>query len=437
MQLTRSHLIIIGSVVFVVLLVIGIFTGILPGTRTFQPKAPEVSLTIWGIDDREFLNENLTNYEALRTNVRVKYTELDPATYEQTVINALAAKSGPDIIMFHNSWLVKHYDKIVTLNEELLTKKSFQEMFPEVVEQDFLPSDKIYALPLYIDTLALFYNRDTFDKKGIAIPPKDWLDFQNLIPKLNEKDKYGNLTKLAAAIGGSEDNIDKASELLMLLMLQSGAKMTNEDFSQASFSQNVEGGYPGMDALSFYTKFSNPKDDIYYTWNEKINNSLDSFANGNVAMIFNYASVADKIKSKNPFLSFKASEMPQPTGGSKSVNYPDYWGLSVTNNSKNPDWAWDLILYLTANETAAEKYLLASNKPPAMRLLIQKYLNHPTLGVFAKQALSARSWPQVDKNKTAAIFSQMIKAVVSGQLSQRDALSQAEREVTELMTLRK
>lgn len=440
MQLTRSQLIIIGSVVFVVLLVIGVFTGILPGTRVFQQKAAEVSLTVWGIDDREFLNENLTNYETLRTNVRVKYTKLDPATYEQTVINALAAKSGPDIIMFHNSWLTKHYDKIITLNEELLTKKSFQEMFPEVVEQDFLPSDKIYALPLYIDTLALFYNRDTFDKKGIALPPKDWLDFQNLIPKLNEKNASGQLVKSAAAIGGSEDNIDKASELLMLLMLQSGAKMTNEDFSQASFSQNVEGSYPGIDALNFYAKFSKPSDPadiIYYTWNEKMNNSLDSFANGNTAMIFNYSSVADVIKSKNPFLSFKAAEIPQPTGSAKSVNYPDYWGLTVTNNSKNSDWAWDLILYLTANETAAEKYLLASNKPPAMRLLIQKYLNHPTLGVFAKQALSARSWPQVDRKKTDAIFSQMIKAVVSGQLSQRDALSQAEREVTELMTTRK
>ncbi len=436
MQLTRSQLIIIGSVVFVVLLAIGVFTGILPGARTLTQTAPEVSLTIWGTDDRELFNENLNNYETLRTNVRVKYTELDPETYEQTVINALAAKSGPDIIMFNNSWLVKHYDKIIPLNETQLTQKSFQEMFPEVVGQDFSPIDKIYALPLYIDTLALFYNRDTFDKKGIALPPKDWLDFQNLIPKLNEKDLSGNFLKEAAAIGGSENNIDKASELLMLLMLQSGAKMTNEDFSQASFSQSVEGKYPGMDALSFYAKFSDPED-IYYTWNEKMANSLDNFANGNTAMIFNYSSSAGKIKSKNPFLNFKAAEMPQPTGSDKSVNYPDYWGLAVTNNSKNSDWAWDLILYLTANDNAAEKYLLTSNRPPATRSLIQKYINHPTLGIFAKQALSARSWPQVDEKQNSAIFSQMIEAVVGKQLNQRDALLQAEREVTELMTTKK
>ena len=435
MNLSRSQLIILGSVLFVVLLVVGIFTGILPGARKLGQQLPNITLKIWGVDDPGLFQDNLGSYQALRTNVHVSYEQINPATYEQDIINALAAGNGPDIIMFHNAWLPKHYNKLIPLKDTQLNLKSLKEIFPTVVEQDFAPGGKIYALPLYIDTLALFYNQDAFDKNGIAIPPKDWLDFQNLIPKLRQKDSSGKLAKPAAAIGGSNDTVDKASDLLMLLMLQAGAKMTDDQFTQATFADNVGGLLPGADALKFYSNFSDPKD-IYYTWNDNLENSLDSFSRGNTAMIFNYASQGNNIKTKNPFLNFKAAEMPQPAGAGKAVNFPDYWGLAVTNNSKNPDWAWDLILYLTANDSAAENYLKVSNRPPALRSLVKKYADHPELGVFAKQALSARSWPEIDKKAVAEIFSQMIKAVISGRLDATAAASQAEQQVTDLMKAR-
>lgn len=436
MSLTRPQLIIVGSVILIVLLFAGIFTGVLPGTRQLRERPPEITLKVWGIEPQEYLLENINAYEALRPNVRVDYEELNPANYEQTVVNALAAGAGPDIIMFHNLWLPKHFNKVAPVSETQLNLKTLREIFPTVVEQDFAPDGRPRALPLYIDTLALFYNQDAFDKNGIAVAPKDWLDFQNLIPKLRQKDAGGRLVKPAAAIGGSQASIDAASDLLMLLMLQAGAKMTSDDFSQATFSQNVEGLLPGLDALNFYAKFSDPQD-IYYTWNDSAGFSLDSFAKGDTAMIFNYAEQKKLLREKNPFLSFKTAEMPQPTGAEKAVNFPNYWGLAVTNNSEAPDWAWDLILYLTANDAAAENYLKLSNRPPALRSLIQKYANHPELGAFAKQALSARSWPQIDAAEVKRIFSQMIQAAISGQLDAQAALGQAEREVTELMRARR
>ena len=85
----------------------------------------------------------------------------------------------------------------------------------------------------------------------------------------------------------------------------------------------------------------------------------------------------------------------------------------------------------------AENYLKISNRPPALRSLIQKYADHPELGVFAKQALSARSWPEIDKKAVSEIFSGMIKAVISGQLDATAAASQAEQQVTDLMKARR
>jgi len=432
MQLTRSQIIIIGSVLFIAFLFIGVLTGIIPGTRRNLERPPEINLTVWGTDSRGIMSDNILAYEAFRTNVKISYEEISASTYERDVINALAAGRAPDIIMFHNTWLPKHFDKIIPVDSSQFDFKSLQDLFPTVVEQDFASGETIYALPLYIDTLVLFYNQDSFNRAGIAVPPRDWLDFQNLIPKLIQKDQFGNLVRPAAAIGGSNDSIDNASDILMLLMLQAGARMTNDDFTQASFSRTVNNISPGVDALAFYTKFTDPRDE-FYTWDENFGYSLDSFIKGDTSMIFGYGEQRKDIQNRNPFLNFRAGEMPQPTGSERSVNYPNYWGLAVANSSQNPEWAWDFILYLTANESAAETYLQLANRPPALRSLIQRYTNHPELGIYAKQALSARSWPQIDSARIASIFSDMIKAVINNQLDFVTAINQGERQVTELM----
>jgi ABC-type glycerol-3-phosphate transport system substrate-binding protein len=95
--------------------------------------------------------------------------------------------------------------------------------------------------------------------------------------------------------------------------------------------------------------------------------------------------------------------------------------------------AWNFILYLTANPKVSEQFLKAARLPPALRVLINQYLNDPDLGVFARQALTARSWHQADSSAIKRIFSNMIQSILSGQLTSDAALKKAENEINELM----
>jgi len=124
----------------------------------------------------------------------------------------------------------------------------------------------------------------------------------------------------------------------------------------------------------------------------------------------------------------------QPTLTDSAVNYASYWSLAVSNKAEYPDWAWDLIIYLATDELANDSYLRESGRSPALRGLIQKHIADPEVGVFAKQALSARAWPLIDERQVANIFSQMIQSVVSGQLDSKTALFQAEQSVTDLIS---
>lgn len=443
MNLSKNQIIVIGGVGLIVLFFILLFLGVIPGLKKSNTGGnfgtigggSETVVNFWGIADSDdnvkAIRAVIEEYQKINKGVRIDFTPFDDAkNYEKTLLNALATGKAPDIIAFHNTWLTKHYDKIIPISETVFPLSALQQLFPQVVEQDFvLRQDEksfIVALPLYIDTLALLYNKDVFDAKAISLPPTTWQTFQNLVPYLREVNLLNQITKPASAIGGSEKNIDNASDLLNLLMMQFGSKMI-DDYGKSSF------GREGLPALNFYLQFSNPNSP-YYTWNENLRYSLNSFSDGSTAMIFDYASRIPLIKAKNPYFNVGIAPMPQFFGAAqdKPINYANYWGLSVSNQSRQSDLAWNFILFVSANPQTAEIYLQNSKKPPALRSLIQKYINDPELGVFSRQALTARSWRQPDGNAIKQIFSNMIESILSGKISPKQGLEQAENEINGL-----
>lgn len=433
-KLTRNQKIIISITGFIILIFILIFTGVIPGLRPGTKERPKADLEFWGVFDKASVYRNVIDqFQNLYPGVRIKYRQFDPQTYENELINALAAGRGPDIFMIHNTWLPKHYDKILPLPQEKLNFTIYsQQLFPQVVEQNFTSKKIIYAFPLSVDTLALIYNKDILDQSGVALAPTTWLDFQNAVPKLRILDKTGKITRAAAAIGGSNKSINRATDFLSLLMLQAGTPMVDNDFTRAVFAQTRAGDFsPGLSALEFYTRFTNPVN-FDYTWNEALHYSLDSFAESSSAMIFNYAYQLSYLKTKNPFLNFAVAPIPQ-TNPAEPANYANYWGYTVSNKTLYPDLTWDFVVLLTTNKDNAKTYLRETQKPPALRFLIDEYLNDPELGVFTKQILTAKSWPQIDNNAVETIFSDMIESIISGQQSAKTALSQAEAQITQLM----
>jgi multiple sugar transport system substrate-binding protein len=424
--MSRRQILIFGGLVAVAVIAILILTGVIPGLRPTSERQG-VALEVWGVfDDIRAFEAAFAAYSQLRPNVELRYRQFSPETYETDLLNALAAGRGPDIFMFHNTWLPKHGAKIVPAPADRLPLAEFQSLFPRVIEQDFAPDGRIYALPLYLDTLALLYNKDIFDNKGLALPPKTWAETIQYSNKIKTLGKNGVISRAGMAIGGSAKSINRASDLLAASMLQSGVEMVNRDFSRATFARE------GERALAFYTQFANPKNSNY-TWNDSLHYSLDAFAEGSVGMIFNYAYNLKTIREKNPFLRVGVAEMPQPSSNSR-VDYPNYQGLAVASAGPTPEYAWDFVLFMTTRPEGIRGYLDSTKHPPALRALIDPLTNSPDeRGVFARQALTARSWPQIDNIVVDRAFSEMIESVNTGRADTRRAAELAENELTTLM----
>lgn len=422
--MNRTRLILIFGVLLIVGVLIALFIF---GTKRAAPGFSG-TLNLWGVfDSPSVMQQVIAGYKARQPKLEVTYRQLNAATYENDLLNALASGNAPDIFMVHNTWLPKHYNKMAPFSANQISISNIRSLFPTVVEQDFAPDGTAYALPLYIDTLATFYNQDVFDNKSIALPPTSWKEFEALVPKLRTLDKLGRVAKPAAAIGGSNKSINRATDILNLALLQAGTKMVADDFSQATFDSTE-----GLDAVDFYTKFSNPTDPSY-TWSDSLSYSLDSFAAGDTAIMFNYSHQIAFLKDKNPFLNFRVVPMLQPETRTQDVNFANYWGLAASAKTPLRAAAQDFILYLTTDPQVSNSYLRLTGKPPALRSLINQYLSNQELGVFAKQALTARSWPQIDNAAVENAFNVMLENIIGGRASTDKALEEAENKVSQLM----
>jgi len=448
----------------VLFLIVGILTvsgcGCAPKVSNYK-----VDLEVWGVlDDSDAYTEVFKDYRQLNPNVgNITYKKQRIETYEKDLIDALASGNGPDIFLIQNTWLPTFSNKVASAPKAILTEQKFRSDFVDVCADDFIMAGNIYAVPLSVNSLALYYNRDLFNAAGIASPPRTWDELMTDVEKITRVNALGEISPSGIALG-TTGNINRSTDVLAMLMLQNGTQM-RDDSGRANFG----GSEAAKKALGFYTSFAK-NSAPNYAWNSQVHYSIDAFSEGTLAMMLNYSWQIPVIKSKSPKLNFAVAEIPQIAFG-KPVNYANYWGYAVSSNKIiTPDpksklapvtndlritQAWKFLTYLTTKaETQttaptsattvvkkpasafdpAEKYLAKTEQPAARRDLIEGQKSDTELGVFAKGNLIAKSWMQVDPVATEGIFIEMIDSVNRGAASVADALSTAEERVKKLET---
>lgn len=409
--------------------------------QTQEAMAP-VTLTYWRVfDESDAFQEIIAKYKTLHPFINIEYRKLRYEEYEAELLNALAEDRGPDIFSIHNTWVKKYQSKLAPLPEtitmvypvvkgtfkketvsELMTTRSLtpieiKDSFVDVVGRDAILEDgKVYGLPLSVDTLAMFYNKDLFNSAGISQIPQYWnKEFLQDIKKLTRFDNEKNITQAGIALGGST-NISRFSDILSVLMMQNGATMINDNrqvvFNQMPAITKDKNYNPGIEALRFYTDFSNPQKESY-AWNNNLPNSLEMFIGGNLAIMFGYSYNIDTIKAQAPKLNFSVASLPQIEGNSaNNINFANYWLETVSKKSKHQNEAWDFIQFITKEEQA-KIYLAKTKYPTALRSLIKDQKNDDDIKVFADQVLTAKSWYQgINPQSAESAIKEMIDSVL-------------------------
>lgn len=381
-------------------------------------------LVVWGLWQESAWVDPVVEAFRNQTGIDVEYRKIaSVATYEKTLLEALAEGRGPDVFVIHHTWVEGKRGLMSPAPEDIIGERAVREEFVPVVAHDLVRDGFVYALPTSVDTLALYYNQDLLASASIARPPATWQDFQRAVESITRVSRQGFIEQSAAAIGTAA-NVNRAPDIIQLLMLQSGLTITDEEGRS-----DIASGDIGERALTFYTDFSNKSKKVY-TWDLAEDYSIDAFSEGETAMMLNYSYHLPTIAAKNPRLRFAVAPAPQ-IADSTSKTFTNYWPFAVAASSRSPQAAWQFVRFMTSAE-ASQVINDAQGAPPARVDTVPLVQGHPQLGVFADQALTAVSFPRVDIVAADAIFNAMIDEVVTGAANIPDAVRKAKDQLEQL-----
>ncbi len=382
-----------------------------------------VNIKYWTVfNDVNQLKAFAEEYKRERPYVTISVRKVREEEFENLFVNALADDVPPDIISVHTRDLQKYRKRLSSMpasvevsdvfvkgkyaKETVVTPvvnslpstNAIKAHFVSAVYDDVVIGGKAYGLPLALDTMALYYNKDLLDQAGIPEPPTTWTDFLEAVKTTTRFNGAGDIVQSGVALG-TGNNIDRAFDTLSLFMLQSGVKIMNGN--TVNFAYGLKDDNPKhatLAALRFYTDFAQPTKEVY-SWNEDMGNAFNSFVQGKSVFYFGFAYDYPRIKARAPQLNIEIVPVPQ-LNEQRPVNVANYWIESVVKKSKNKDEAWDFIRFMTTPEKI-KQYTEATRRPTPLRSQIKEQEEDLVLAPFVSTVLQAESWYKGSDVKTA------------------------------------
>ncbi len=408
-----------GAAVFV-------FSGLASfGNKNGTSSTPQGNVTIWGILPQNNIDQYISNFN-IGSSYTLQYSQHDPATISQDLVVALANGAPPDIILFSSELFAQFRDKLYTVPYAAYSERTYRDTNIDGA-QVFLTKDGAVGLPLIVDPVVVYYNKDLIAQASFVIPPETWANLQQSVPLLTKRDSRNNITQSAVALGTAQ-NIAHFKDILSTLFMQTGASVVAynpvSDSYNASFGNEASTAtVPAVQALDFYTSFSNPTN-TNYSWNNALPNSLDYFLAGKSVFYIGRASELFAIQARNPNLNFDVSEVFQTDANARPITFGSFIAVGMLKNAPNPVAAYAAMQYLSS-ATSIDAFSKAFSLPPVRRDLLLVAQSNPYVAIFFKAALSAFAWPDPHPAQSDEVFRTMVTDVTSGRSTADSALYDA------------
>lgn len=376
--------VLIGLIVLIVVAAVVYFMA----TTLFSNKNPEdgnAEIVFWGLwEDGKTMQVIIDDFQRLNPNIKVKYQKQDIKQYRETLTTRIDNGNGPDVYYFHNSWYPMFSSLLLPFPSDTISKDDFLNSFYPTTQKDLVKNGAIYGIPMGMDTLAMYVNKDIFAAAGLSYP-KTWNDFIDSARTLTVKDEEGKI-KTAGAAMGTFENVTHASDILSLLFLQNGVSFEDLEGSKDRF----------IGGLSFYSSFAKDTNNV---WDSTLDPSLLAFSKGNLAIYFGYSWDFFTIKAFNPTLNFEITTVPQLPN--QSINMASYWAAGVSSKSLYQKQALKFVAYLAKKEVEEKMYSEQSKQrafgqPFARVDLLETVKDNPFVYPILLQAQTAESSAFVD-----------------------------------------
>lgn len=439
--MNKQRLLIIGAVILTVIVGILLLISLLNRGGDNPPDDNDdndnndnnsaVVLEYWGLWEPEDVMQPLIDeYQDENSNVTIKYTQKSFTQYEQNTYTRLEQGStegtpAPDIFRMNNTWLPKFQQYLSPVPEAVYTASEYRQDFYPTATSDFTGTDqRLYAIPLEIDGLSLFYNKELLALAGESEPPSDWDSIIEFAKTLTKKDGSGKITQAGLAMG-SADNVTHSADILSLLMLQNGAEINQNFNTEVDIDSDRS-----VSAMNFYVDFINE----HQTWSTDLPSDLEMFYSGTLAMYLAPSWRAFDILNANPRLEFGIA--PTPIIAADEVYYSMYWGEAVSAKSSNQAEAWKFVKWLSEESQLKKFYSNASGvrafgEPYSRVSMASDLSGQPYVSAVVDMAPNMTAWKMGEQSYIEQRLRDAITDVAENGVTANVALAEAEEDINE------
>ncbi len=414
-------------IVLTVLLFVGQSCATSGGVSRASTKPFTLKWWRYSTEDQGALDQILAEFKKTYPHIAIDLQYIRPEEYESALINAWVEGKGPDIYSIPVGEIKKWKTKILPMPASMKSAKKvvvsklfglkqeeqikyenipgfklkdIRSKFIDTVSRDVYQDGKILGLPLGVDMLVMYYNKDILNQAKIAKPPETWQEFIDSFKQLVAVDSNGDFLQMAAGIGAGS-NIRYAPDLYALLAMQLMSQRDMEILDsrgQVALTAPVADQrdyFPGVEALKFYSSFASPVKETY-TWNARQTMDYEAFKQKRLAFFFGSSKLINDLRGATQ-LNFDIAKVPQlsPEEGSrgavKAAQLLEYPIETVFSKSAHPDEAWILVM-LATHAKNVKSYLDKSLRISAQKELLAGQAENIDLANFVNDALYGKTW---------------------------------------------
>ena len=318
-----------------------------------------IRVTWWGeVSENDAEMMMIEKFNAEHDDIKIVPEVVPGDGYGDRLLTSFASGEGPDIFASGEGDFYKWVGASMPLSLNDLIANDTEwtnEMNESIYNFGNIGGNQYYMVRDY-NPLCLFYNKDVFDKYGVAYPTDDWTwdDAIEAAKKLTVKNEDGTY----ACFGFNAQSWEYAA---LTYLASKGLDIVNEDCTEVDGYLNS----PEMAAaLSEYVGFSVGDDRISpdAADQDTFGSTSAMLINGNLAMTISGA--WDKATLEEAGVNYGTALVP-----GNHENYMCASAFAISSSCKNPEAAWEVLKALTGAECSELRAQYTAALPTSDALL--------------------------------------------------------------------
>jgi multiple sugar transport system substrate-binding protein len=325
-------------------IVLSACTGLQPKPSVAGPDTVQLVYQDWRTDwFPPMVKQMLEEFHALHPSIRVFFVP-DPENFEEKMMSDFQAGTAADLFqgccVHFPAWAQEGYAlDLRPYVERDLDQSTIDDWNPAQYRAFFLSNGYQYGLPKYHGALALYYNKDLFDRYSVDYPDESWDhdDYADAMHRLTDSRSGDGQTDLWGSM------LDISWERIQVHVNGWGGHLVDPDDPTRCRMAEPE----AMAAMEWIR--ARMWDDRVMATPLDVQNlsTRQAFTTGQVAMVEDGSwALKDILTGAN----FRIGVAPFPAGPAGRVTLASTDGFGIYSQTNHPDEAWELLKFLISKD---------------------------------------------------------------------------------------